>query len=64
MDNTIKNVVITVAFSILLGSLFVTESTLIHAGMIAITLVVTIALNLINTNKGSTELDKRRLELI
>ena len=64
MDNTIKNVVITVAFSILLGSLFVTESTLIHAGMIAITLVVTIALNLVNTNKGSTELDKRRLELI
>lgn len=64
MNNNLKNTIIALAFALLIGSLFLTESTTIQAILAVATFIVTFALNMQNSGKKSQALNQKRLELI
>jgi methyl-accepting chemotaxis protein len=64
MNNTLKNIIIALAFALLIGSLFLTDSTVVQAVLAVVTFIVTIALNMQNGGKKSKAIDQKRLELI
>lgn len=64
MNNITKNSIITSLFALLIGSLFLTDATLVHAILAFITLAVTLGLNLQESNSNQTYLQKKRLELV
>ncbi len=64
MNNNLKNIIIAIAFALLIGSLFLTESTIIQAILAVATFIVTFALNMQNGGKKSKVLEQKRLELI
>ncbi|MGE4419822.1 MAG: methyl-accepting chemotaxis protein [Sulfurimonas sp.] len=64
MNNMIKNTILAIAFLILIVSVFVTDSSIIHAVLAVVVFSVTIMLNMQNGSKNSDELNKKRLELI
>lgn len=64
MNNNLKNTIIALAFALLIGSLFLTESTIIQAVLAVATFIVTFALNMQNSSKKAQGLNQKRLELI
>jgi methyl-accepting chemotaxis protein len=64
MNNTLKNTIIALAFALLVGSLFLTDSTTIQAALAVVTFIVTIAINMQKDGKKSQALNQKRLELI
>ncbi|MDQ1267988.1 MAG: methyl-accepting chemotaxis protein [Campylobacterota bacterium] len=64
MNNNLKNTIIALAFAILIGSLFLTDSTIVQVALVVATFIVTFALNMQNGGKKSHVLDQKRLELI
>lgn len=64
MNNILKNTIIASAFALLIGSLFLTESTIIQAVLAVATFIVTFALNMQIGGKKSHILEQKRLELI
>lgn len=64
MNNNLKNTIIALAFALLIGSLFLTESTIIQAVLAVVTFIVTFALNMQIGGKKSQGLNQKRLELI
>ena len=64
MNNFQKIIIISIAFAILLVSLFLTSSSAIQAILAVVVFVVVIALNAKNTSASSNTLNEKRLELI
>lgn len=64
MNNKLKNIVIIVAFSTLIGSLFLVESNIVHLLLAVITMTITLMFNMQNSSNESQVLNKKRLELI
>lgn len=65
MNNMQKNIVVGVMFAISIASIFLVESNIIQAVLIAITLVVVLALyNQASSIGSSSYMDKKRAELI
>ncbi len=64
MNNTIKNAILATAFLILVVSLFMIDSNIIHAALTIVVFGVIIILNMQNSSKSSNELNQKRLELI
>lgn len=64
MNNMQKNIIIAVIFAVLIASLFLTDSSIVHAIISVIAFVVIVAINTSLSSGGSSNLDKKRLELI
>ncbi|PNV84346.1 MAG: chemotaxis protein [Sulfurimonas sp.] len=64
MNNTQKNTIISMAFLLLIASLFLVESNLIHAVVAAVVFGITIAINLQKSSSGSNYISTKRNELI
>ena len=64
MNTLQKNIILTVVFIILIASLFITDSSIIHAVIAVITLIVAIVLNLQSAASGSSNLNEKRQQLI
>lgn len=64
MNNNLKNTIIALAFTLLIGSLFLTDSTTLQVILAVVTFIVTFALNMQNSSKKSQGLNQKRLELI
>ncbi|QOY53484.1 chemotaxis protein [Candidatus Sulfurimonas baltica] len=64
MNTTQKNIVLAVLFAMLMASLFLTDSSIIQAVIVAITFIAAVILNSAVTSASSTELNKKRLELV
>ena len=63
MNTTQKNIIISIAFLILLASLFLVESTIIHAVLGVVTFMITIALGLLKS-PSNDYINSKRVELI
>lgn len=64
MNTTNKNIVISLAFVLLIASLFLVESNIIHAVVAVVVLGLTLALNLQKSGSGSNYINTKRAELI
>lgn len=64
MNNILKNTVISIAFLLLIGSLFLTDSNIIHASLAVVTFLIVILFNLQKNGGKSNSLNQKRLELI
>ncbi|MDD3477125.1 MAG: chemotaxis protein, partial [Sulfurimonas sp.] len=64
MNNRIKNTIITLAFTALIVSLFLTDNTLVHAAIAVIGFIVILSTNMKADSSGKNILDQKRLELI
>ncbi|MFA5234842.1 MAG: methyl-accepting chemotaxis protein [Sulfurimonas sp.] len=64
MNNTLKNTITVLAFALLIGSLFLTDLTAVHASLAVVALIATFALNMQSSGKKSQDLNQKRLELI
>lgn len=65
MNNITKNSIIAIAFTVLIASLFLTDSAVIHAVVAFLTFGVVFALNTFVTSKASSNaIDQKRLELM
>jgi len=63
MNTTQKNIIISIAFLILIASLFLVESTIIHAVLAVVTFMITISLGLLKS-PGNDYINSKRVELI
>ncbi|MDD5373409.1 MAG: methyl-accepting chemotaxis protein [Sulfurimonas sp.] len=63
MNATQKNIIISIAFAILLASLFLVESAIVHAALGVVTFAITIALGLLKAPSNSY-INSKRAELI
>nr|WP_321268145.1 methyl-accepting chemotaxis protein [uncultured Sulfurimonas sp.] len=64
MNNIQKTIVVTIAFIILIASLFLSSSNVIQAVLALIVFAIVIGVNSIKNSAGSNVLNKKRLELI
>ncbi len=65
MNNNIKNIIVTLTFSILIASLFLTDNTLAHVAVAVIGFILVIATNMKTSSTSTTNLlNQKRLELI
>jgi methyl-accepting chemotaxis protein len=64
MNNIQKNIIISIAFVITLGSLFLIDSNVIQAVLLVVTFVAVLAIYGQTNSGSSVNLDKKRLELI
>ncbi len=64
MNNLQKNILITVLFALLIASLFLSDSSLIHAAITFIIFAVIIVLNTLKGSTASSNIDKKRIDLI
>ncbi|MBU0720689.1 chemotaxis protein [bacterium] len=64
MNTMQKNITLGIAFAILIASLFLAESVLVHAILALVAFIVAIAVNMNASPKNSSNLSKKRLELI
>lgn len=64
MNNMQKNIIISVAFAILIASLFFTDSTTIQVIIAVLAFVATMALNTTSSSGSSIDFNKKRAELV
>jgi methyl-accepting chemotaxis protein len=64
MNNLQKTIVVSISFIILIASLFLTSSSIIQALVAVIVFAVVIGVNSLNSSGSSSELNKKRLDLI
>ncbi|MCW9025970.1 MAG: methyl-accepting chemotaxis protein [Thiovulaceae bacterium] len=64
MNNIQKNIIISALFFVSIISLFIMDSSIVHAILILVTFAVVMILNTQSGSKSSSGLDKKRLELI
>lgn len=64
MNNTQKNITIAAVFAVLITSLFLSDSVLIHAGLALLALAVTLVLGNQKNSAGNGDIDTKRLELV
>jgi len=64
MNTLQKNITISVIFALLIASLFLTDSSIVHAVIALVAFGVTIALNMQASSSGSNSINEKRLELI
>ncbi|MDT8338928.1 MAG: chemotaxis protein, partial [Sulfurimonas sp.] len=64
MNNILKNTIISIAFLLLIGSLFLTDSNIMQASLAVVAFVVVILLNLQKNGTETKALNQKRLELI
>jgi len=60
MNNLQKNIIIAVLFAVLIASLFLSESSIIHAVIALIVFAVTIVLNTQKSSAGSSNINQKR----
>ena len=64
MNNMQKNITIIVLFALLVASLFLSDSTLVHAILALIVLALTLAINSVGGSQETDALDKKREQLL
>lgn len=64
MNTKQKNIILAVAFAILIASLLLSDSNVLHTILAIIVLIISLAINIQSGSKNSNALNQKRLELI
>ncbi len=64
MNTMQKNIIISVTFVILIASLFLSDSNIVHALLAAVAFIITVLLNMSKSSAGSNYMSEKRVELI